>query len=155
MENPSDQVRLYLPRIVAEWSQVAIGPPWAGLTEPQRIDFLPPLMTATLRATICEPPIPAARSEAIRAAAEHGGERRAQGFTEQDVVLEYYLIRLALWTATRAAAPVPLRPLAGARADALLSVLALVTLHAYADEGGGGVPDRWLGALDALLGEPR
>ena len=156
MSPPPDEVSLYLPRIVAEWSQIAVGHPWAGLTEPQRIDFLPPLVTAMLRATVCDPPVPAARGEALRAAADHGRERRAQGFTEQDIVLEYYLIRLALWTASRTGAPVAMPALAGARADLLLSVLALATLHAY--EGGEDVvlPGRWLGPLEALLGdEPR
>jgi len=91
VSTPPDEVTLYLPRIFAEWSQVAVGPPWAGLTESQRIDFLPPLVDAMLRATVCTPPDPAARRLAVRAAVDHGRERRAQGFTEQDLVLEYYL----------------------------------------------------------------
>jgi hypothetical protein len=152
MREPPTEVQLYLPRVIAEWSQLAVGPPWSGLTESQRIDFLPPLVDAMLRGTICSPPEPAARGQAVRAAAAHGTERRAQGFTEQDLVLEYYLIRLALWTACRTGAPIPLRPMATAAADAMLSVLALATLHGYRlDETGR--ERRWIEALDNLLSE--
>jgi hypothetical protein len=152
MHDPAGDVQRYLSRAVAEWAQLGVGPPWSRLPEAERIDFLPPMLEATLRGTICEPPDVGARADAVRAAAEHGADRRRQGFSEEDVLHEHYLVRLALWSAVRNGASFQLRARAMARADVLISALLMATLRGFnrvelESEG------RWGSALDDLLAD--
>lgn len=152
MRQPTEDIRAYLERTLAEWKLLGAGPPWSRLPEPERTDFLPPLLEATLRGTITEPPDGQARSDAIKAAAVHGAARRRQGFTEEEVLHEHYLIRLALWSAARGGESFRLRARAMARADVLLSVLMLATLRGFRDDR-PPADQRWEGALDDLLAE--
>jgi hypothetical protein len=152
MGTTGDDVQRYVSRAVAEWARIGDGPPWSRLSESERIDFLPPLFEATLRGTICEPVDTSARADAVRAAAIHGADRRRQGFTEQDLLDEHYLMRLALWSAARDGGSFSLRARAMARADVLLSALMLATLRGYhRDEL--EAEGRWAAALDDLLAE--
>jgi hypothetical protein len=152
MHDPAGDVQRYLSRAIAEWAQLGVGPPWSRLPEAERIDFLPPMLEATLRGTICEPPDMAARAEAVRAAAVHGADRRRQGFSEEELVHEHYLVRLALWSAVRNGESFRLRARAMARADVLLSALLMATLRGFhRDEL--EAKGRWAAALDDLLAD--
>jgi hypothetical protein len=150
MQDPAEDVQRYLSRAVAEWAQLGVGPPWSRLPEAERLDFVPRLMEATLRGTISEPPDLGARADAVRAAAAHGADRRRQGFTEDELVHEHYLLRLALWSAARNGASFRLRARAMARADVLLSALMLATLRGFRREE-LEAEGRWAAALDDLL----
>lgn len=152
MRDPAEDIQLYLARALAEWTQLGEGPPWSRLEESERLDFLAPLLKATLRGTICEPPDGQARADAVRAAAVHGAERRRQGFTEEELVQEHYLVRLALWSAARHGETFRLRARAMARADVLFSALMLATLRGFRREA-VDADGRWTGALDDLLAD--
>jgi hypothetical protein len=152
MRDQAEEVHQYLSRAVAEWRQLGAGPPWSRLGEEERMDFLPPLLEATLRGTICEPPDDRARADAVRAAAIHGAERRRQAFTEEEVLQEHYLLRLALWSAVRNGDTFRLRARSLARADVLFSTLILATLRGFRREE-IDADEAWAGMLDDLLAE--
>jgi hypothetical protein len=150
MQEQAGDVERYLSRAIAEWAQLGVGPPWSRLPESERIDFLPPMLAATLRGTICEPPDVAARADAVRAAAIHGAARRRQGFSEEELLHEHYLVRLAMWSAVRNGHSFQVRARAMARADVLLSALMMATLRGYHRDG-TDPEGRWTAALDDLL----
>lgn len=150
MTDGDDEVRAYVERAVEEWKQMAAGQPWARLSESERVDFLPPLIDAVLRGTLRDVPDPRGRANAITAAATHGAHRRRQAFTEDELLHEHYLVRLAIWSASRGADSFRLRARAMARADVLFSALVLATLRGFHGEA-ADPDDRWSKALGDIL----
>ena len=137
-------------KVVASWEALSDRPPWSRLTTAQRVDHLAPLLTSLLRAVFAETPERTHRAEMIRNAATHGEDRRSQGYDEEIILEEYYLIRELIWTELRArlepsrAAPIIIR------VDVALSLASAASLrgmHRKVLEASG----RWPAALDALV----
>ncbi len=152
MADADEEVRAYVERAVEEWKQMAVGEPWARLDESERVDFLAPLIDAVLRGTLPEVPDPRGRASAITAAATHGAHRRRQAFTEDELLHEHYLVRLAIWSASRGGESFRLRARAMARADVLFSALVLATLRGFHGEA-ADLDHRWSKALADILRE--
>lgn len=75
--------------------------PWSSLSEPKRIDHLPNLLEALLRMA-CDPDCEAThRDEVLEFARIHGLDRRYQGFEEEVIFEEYYLLRREACTGLR------------------------------------------------------
>jgi len=153
VDNCEEVIRVYVPRIVSEWRPLTEGSPWTSLTEAERVDHLPPLLRALLRGTLCEPPSDAAREESVRAAVVHGGDRRRQGFTEEQVLQEYYFLRIAVWSVIRGSETHE-SALQIARADTMLSVLSLASLQGMHREQIQAL-GRWDDNLGELFGRVR
>jgi hypothetical protein len=137
-------------KVVASWVALSDRPPWDRLTTADRIDHLAPLLESLFRAVYEETDHRTYRAEMIRDAATHGEERRAQGYDEEIILEEYYLIRDLLWTELRARlAPGDAAPII-IRVDAALSLASAACLrgmHREALEAAG----QWPRALDVLV----
>lgn len=137
-------------KVVASWVALSDRPPWDRLTTADRIDHLAPLLGSLFRAVLEETPERMHRAEMIRDAAMHGEERRAQGYDEEIILEEYYLLRDLLWSELRArletgeAAPIIIRVDA---ALSLASAACLRGMHREALEAAG----KWPEALDVLV----
>lgn len=137
-------------KVVASWVALSDRPPWARLTTGERIDHLAPLLESLFRAVFEETTERTHRAEMIRNAATHGEERRAQGYDEEIILEEYYLIRDLLWTELRARLPAGEATPIIIRVDAALSLASAACLrgmHRQALEAAG----QWPAVLDALV----
>ena len=137
-------------KVVASWVALSDRPPWDRLTTADRIDHLAPLLESLFRAVFEETPERTHRAEMIRDAATHGEERRAQGYDEEIILEEYYLLRDLLWTELRARLPAAEAAPIIVRVDAALSLASAACLrgmHREALEASG----QWPIALDALV----
>lgn len=85
-----------IPEIVLEFQRLTDAPPWSNLSDPEWHDHLPPLLSATFEAAICEGGH-AARRRTIELSTKHGSTRRRQGFSPEEMLNEYYLLRNATW----------------------------------------------------------
>ena len=137
-------------KVIASWVALSDRPPWDRLTTAERIDHLAPLLASLFRAVFEETPERTHRAEMIRDAATHGEERRAQGYDEEIILEEYYLIRDLLWTELRARlAPGDAAPII-IRVDAALSLASAACLRGMHREALEAV-GQWPGVLDVLV----
>ena len=137
-------------KVVASWVALSDRPPWDRLTTAERIDHLAPLLDSLFRAVLEETANRTYRAAMIRDAAAHGEERRAQGYDEEIILEEYYLIRELLWTELRARLPAADAAPIIVRVDAALSLASAACLrgmHRTSLEATG----KWPGALEALV----
>ena len=67
--------------------------PWTRLSDSERIDHLPPLIDALLELALCESANPDVNLTLLRSAFAHGEHHRTQGFDEEQILDEYYILR--------------------------------------------------------------
>lgn len=100
-----DQLRDALPRILADWLELPREEPWLAMPAEHRVDSFPEVTGALLDAAL-GPRGDAAAAEALTvAAAKHGRHRRDQGFAQELLFAEYYLLREALWRTIQSVPP--------------------------------------------------
>jgi hypothetical protein len=150
VNDPRVIVALISTKVLAAWVALSDRPPWSRLTTAERVDHLPPLLDAIFLAVFDETSERAHRARMIHGAASHGEDRRSQGYDEEIILDEYYLLRGLLWTELRArldparAAPIIVK------VDSALSLASAASLRgmnrARLESAG-----QWPAALDALV----
>lgn len=86
-----------VPEILAEWQGITQEEPWLTLPEEHRFNSLPDFTHDLLDAALCRPDEMEAHRRKLYAASEHGQTRREQGFPQELVLTEFYLLREAIW----------------------------------------------------------
>lgn len=80
--------------LIAERIKLAmVREPWGSLPEDQRIDHLPKLVEALLQTAFDEREDEKRTARVLELGRIHGLDRRYQGFDEEVVLAEYYLLR--------------------------------------------------------------
>lgn len=79
--------------IVDRVKQAMNRDPWTTLPESQRLDHLPALVDTLLPIAFERTDDGARRDELLELARRHGMDRRYQGFEEELILREYYLLR--------------------------------------------------------------
>lgn len=144
-----DDPNVLVPEILAEWQGIAQEEPWLELPEQHRFNSLPDVTYGLLDVALCRTDDPAAIREKLDAAASHGWTRREQGFPQELVLTEYYLLREAIWRVLRRRWPDEAAE-AVFRVDTVLSVATRASLAGYhrAELEALG---RWPAALERLV----
>lgn len=97
MKEICDTLKSHAADVLVEWEKLVREQPWFSLPADHRIDHLPDVVVGLVNASLCNPTEEQAQRENIRAAAEHGGNRREQGIPEHLILTEYHLLRQAIW----------------------------------------------------------
>ena len=92
-----DQLKRRTERIAELWNTAIDQEPWILGREHARPDFVPELVHLMAEATLCDPPSRDSILLLAEAAARHAAGRAEAGAEHARVVLEYYLLRNALW----------------------------------------------------------
>ena len=97
MKEICEDIKSHVPEVVTEWEWRVREQPWYSLPAEHRIDNLPEVIARLVEASLCNPADEAAHRQEVRVAAEHGANRREQGIPEHMILIEYHLLRQALW----------------------------------------------------------
>ena len=101
MQAIADHIIENIDEIVGRWITLQIDEPWVQLPMRDLIDHLPAVITALVGASLSEPGSADRHRAKVKAAAEHGRQRRRAGFEQEVIFQEYYGIRNALWAVVR------------------------------------------------------
>jgi hypothetical protein len=136
--------------ILVEWNALAVERPWHELPDTHRLDSLPEVITGLIEAAICSPGDRELHRQHVGAAAIHGEERRSQGFDQELLLTEYYLMREAIWRILRRHGSHARRTEAILRIDAALNLATRASLAGYhrSEYQNAG---KWPQALDELV----
>jgi hypothetical protein len=148
-----EELRGRCEEIVELWNTAIEREPWILGGELARPDFVPELVECIADATLCDPPSRRAMFQLADTAARHATARAIAGADHPRVVLEYYVLRNAIWAFFRERKE---RETPGAAAilhvDMAISVAtraALIGYYRSQFEAQG----EWPGALDRLVDE--
>ena len=97
----ADHILGSVDEVIGQWIKLQIDEPWVHLPLPDVVDHLPAVITNLVRASLSDPTNLERHRDKVRAAAEHGRQRRRAGFEDEIVFQEYYGIRNALWSIVR------------------------------------------------------
>ena len=134
-----------LDEVIGRWIALQVHEPWVHLPLPDVVDHLPAVITHMVRASLSEPSKLERHLDKVRAADEHGRQRRTAGFHDEVVFQEYYGIRNALWAIVRPRYPDARAAEAMLRMDSAISVAlraSLVGFHEDELKDGPDVNDR-------------
>lgn len=92
-----DELKRRTDRITELWSAAIEREPWILGRELAGPDFVPELVECMADATLCNLPSRTAILLLAETAARHAAERAAAGAEHARLVLEYYLLRNAVW----------------------------------------------------------
>ena len=92
-----DRLKRHTDRIAELWNRAIEREPWILGRELARPDFVPELVHLMAEATLCDPPSRQSIMHLAEAAARHAAGRATAGAEHARVVLEYYLLRNAMW----------------------------------------------------------
>lgn len=141
-----------VPEIMVEWSALTTEEPWFSLPPDERVDSLPRVVLAMVRASLCSPSDSATLREHVWAAAEHGATRREQAFPQELVFTEYYLLREAIWRYLQKVAPVSEATSAILRLDHAITLATRASIQGYHRRELTRM-GRWPAAIDAIAAE--
>ena len=142
-----------IPEILTEWQAITAEEPWMSLPKDHRVDNLVPVLRILLRASAdsgAESGEAEVR-ELVEESARHGQHRRDVGFPDGLILVEYQLLREAIW---RVAQRSPME--SGERARCLLRIDAAMTAATRAALAGYhraalDAVGRWPEAVDNIL----
>lgn len=97
MREVCDYLVANLGEIMVEWNALTVERPWHDLPDTHRLDSLPEVITGLVEVAICAPEDRSLHLKKVEAAADHGEQRCSQGFEQELVLTEYYLMREAIW----------------------------------------------------------
>jgi len=97
MRDVCDYLTDQVGEILVEWSALTVERPWHDLPDTHRLNSLPEVITGLIEASVCDLDDRAIHLKKVEAAARHGSVRRSQGFAQELVLTEYYLMREAIW----------------------------------------------------------
>ncbi len=89
---------------MVEWETITNEEPWFTLPADQKTDSLPKVLATLVAVALCRQNDASAVRDHVLAAAEHGRSRREQGFGQDLLLTEYYLLREAIWRFVRTTA---------------------------------------------------
>ncbi len=92
-----EELRRRTERISELWNAAIEKEPWILGRELAGPEFVPELVECMADATLCDPPSRAAILLLAETAARHAAERASAGAEHARLVLEYYLLRNAVW----------------------------------------------------------
>lgn len=149
MKDVCDYLTERIGEILVEWNALTVERPWHELPETHRLDSLPEVITGLIEAAVCSPDDVEAHRAKVQAAAEHGFQRRDQGFEHDLLLTEYYLMREAIWRVLR-------RDESLARAEAILLIDSAMNLATRASFAGYHREEyqragKWPAALEELV----
>lgn len=148
-----DQLKQHTDRIAELWNAAIEREPWILGREHARPDFVPELVHLMAEATLCDPPSRESILVLAEAAARHATGRAAAGAEHARVVLEYYLLRNALWAYFREYREHEFRnAIAILHVDLAISVATRAALIGYYRRE-FEVQDEWPAALHRLVDE--
>ncbi len=136
--------------ILVEWSALSVEQPWHALPEAHRLDSLPQVITGLIEAAICSPGDRELHRRQVAAAADHGEQRCSQGFAQELVLTEYYLMREAIWRILRRHRSHSRRTEAILRIDAAMNLATRASLAGY-HRSEYEKAGKWPRALDELV----
>ena len=93
-----DQLKANQPRLIDLWERAIDHEPWILPRQHAQADFVPDVISAIADAILCSPPSRASVMMLAETAARHATARAVEGTDHGRVVLEYYLLRNAVWT---------------------------------------------------------
>ena len=82
--------------VLRAWRDLSEEEPWLGLPEEYRLNHLPEAIAALVDAALLRPEEHEAHRANVFASAQHGEDRRAQGFPEHLILREHHHLRRAL-----------------------------------------------------------
>lgn len=135
----STDVRKESATITARLKLVMDREPWTSLPESQRVDHLPDLLGALLRMAFDPEREAGHRDEVLEFARLHGVDRRNQGFEEEVIFEEYYLLRSEACTGLRAFHEERALESIIPRLDAAISLATLASLRGLHGRGIDGL----------------
>jgi hypothetical protein len=97
MKSICEDIKNHVSEVLAEWEQLVRDEPWYSLPAEHRIDSLPDVIVGLVEASLCDPQNVKAHRQQVEAAADHGTHRREQGIPDHLVLVEYHLLRQAIW----------------------------------------------------------
>jgi hypothetical protein len=148
-----DELKGQTAKLILLWEQAVEQEPWVLPAKHARSDFVPDLISAIADTMLCAPPTRPSVLALADVAARHATARAAEGADHSRVVLEYYLLRNAVWSYFREGDD-------GAReelqailfVDVAISMATRAALLGYY-RGQLEAEGRWDGALDRLVDE--
>ncbi|HVE79463.1 MAG TPA: hypothetical protein VNA89_11400 [Gemmatimonadaceae bacterium] len=152
MEQLCDDLKMHTPRIVGLWDQAVDAEPWLLPREHARSDFVPDLVHALAETTLCDRPTRESVLALAATAARHAEARAHAGVDHSRVVLEYYLLRNALWAYFDEKAESEEALGAILYLDVAISMATRAALLGYY-RGELETRGRWEGALERLVDE--
>ena len=135
MQAIADHILENIDEIVSRWITLQIDEPWVQLPRRDLVDHLPEVITALVGASLSEPRNADRHRAKVRAAAEHGRQRRRAGFDQEVIFQEYYGIRNALWAVVRPRYSETRGAEAMLRMDSAISVALRASLLGYHERG--------------------
>lgn len=152
MKSLCEELSDHVSEIVMDWEGVTRTEPWLLLPKGYGIDHLPEVAEALIEAAICAPKRQEAQRKLIRDSAKHGHDRREQQFGQDNVLVEYQLLRAAMEILLRRVAGPERAARALIQVDAAISIATRASLFGYhrAELEKSG---RWPAILDELVGE--
>ena len=148
-----EELRANAVRVTVLWDSAIDQEPWILPRELASSDFVPEIVTDICDAAICCPPTRDALLSLASVAAQHASMRATAGADHSRIVLEYYLLRNALWAyfrERRASDEEDLRAILVV--DLAISIATRAALIGYYRDD-FEAQARWVGALDRLVDE--
>jgi hypothetical protein len=97
MERICESIRSQAPEVLIEWENVLREQPWYSLPAEHRTGGLADVVVGIADASLCEPGAEDVYRELVLASAAHGTHRREQDIPDHLILIEYHLLRQALW----------------------------------------------------------
>lgn len=99
MQALAEAIRDHAREIIDRWDEEnrKVQPYLRLRTRDDRLNHLVELITDLAFASLAESSTRDIQQKVLKSAARHGATRREQGFTPEDILKEFYLVRYALW----------------------------------------------------------
>jgi hypothetical protein len=153
MQAICDELKTHTPQLLTLWEEALEQEPWILPRQHARSDFVPELIGAIADTILCAPPSRPSVLALAEVAARHATSRAAVGADHSRVVLEYYILRNAVWSYFREGDTGEREELQAILfVDVAISMATRAALLGYYRrelEAEG----RWEGALDRLVDE--
>jgi hypothetical protein len=118
-----------IPMIVSRWREMTDREPWDTLSDHDRVNHLPSLLSALLESAAGDPMDPSCRELLLREGVTHGSQRRVHLFSPEAVLEEYHHLRRAIWEAMSADVTATDAVTEIIRVDSGITVATVASLH--------------------------
>jgi hypothetical protein len=98
MQTLCEDLKANTPQLLRLWEQALQHEPWILPRQHARPDFVPELIAVIADTILCAPPTRSSVLALANVAAAHASRRAMLGVDHSRVVLEYYILRNAVWT---------------------------------------------------------
>ena len=91
------RLRLGIPAIIADWQEIVREEAGRALPSDYSLEELAEVVLGIVEASLCRPANVRVQQQFVRAAGAHGAGMRRQGLSDALVLIEYDLLRRAIW----------------------------------------------------------